>query len=96
MFKLSILGENDKVVKTYQTSVIKYGLIEDFALMSDQFEGKDILQQFVMLKPILKRMFKGLTDEELADVNIAEVLTLFKQLMAMVKDGYGKDDSEKN
>lgn len=96
MFKLSILGENDKVVKTYQTSVIKYGLIEDFALMSDQFEGKDILQQFVMLKPILKRMFKGLTDEELADVNIAEVLTLFKQLMAMVKDGYGKDESEKN
>lgn len=95
MFKLNILGENDKVVKTYESSCIRYGLIEDLVVLSEQMEGKTIFQQFAMMKPLFKTMFVGVTDEELRNVNLQEVMGVFKQLMAIAKDGYGTNE-EKN
>lgn len=91
MFKLNILGENDKVEKTYETAKIKYGLMEDLVLMSEELEGKNDFQQFILLKPILKTMFTGITDDELRNVDFEEVLGVFKNLMNVATEGYAND-----
>lgn len=95
MFKLNILGEKDKVVKTYETSVIKYGLIEDLCILTqDGFDDKNVFEQIKMIKPLIKSMFVGVTDEELRNVDFIEVLQVFKKIREAALDGYGV--SEKN
>lgn len=92
MFKLNILGENDKVVKTYETSKIKYGLIEDMVSLSKELEGKSEFEQFKLMKPLLKTMFVGLTDEELRNVDFIEILEVVKQLMKIASEGFGVEE----
>lgn len=92
MFKLNILGENDKVVKTYETSKIKYGLIEDMVSLSKELDGKSEFEQFSLMKPLLKTMFTGLTDEELRNVEFAEVLNVIKDLMGVATKGFGAEE----
>lgn len=88
MFTLNILGENDAVVKTYKTSKIKYGLIEDMVILSKELEGKNEFQQFSLMKPLLKNMFTGITDEELRNVDFLEVLAVIKNLMNVATNGF--------
>ena len=88
MFTLNILGENDAVVKTYTTSKIKYGLIEDMVILSKELEGKNEFQQFSLMKPLLKNMFTGITDEELRNVDFLEVLAVIKNLMNVATNGF--------
>lgn len=92
MFKLNILGENDKVVKTYETSKIKYGLIEDMVILSKELDGKSEFEQFNLMKPLLKNMFTGLTDEELRNVEFLEVLAVIKNLMSVATKGFGVEE----
>jgi hypothetical protein len=92
MFKLNILGEKDKVIKTYETSKIKYGLIEDMVVLSKELEGKSEFEQFGLMKPLLKNMFVGLTDEELRNVDFLEVLGVIKNLMSVATNGFGVDE----
>ncbi len=92
MFKLNIFGKNDEVVKTYQTSKLKYGVIEDMIMLSKEFEGKSSFEQFALMKPVLKNMFEGLNDEELRNVDFLEVLSVFKNLMSIAANGFGVDE----
>lgn len=92
MFKLNILGENDTVVKTYETSKIKYGLIEDMVSLSKELEGKNEFEQFGLMKPLLKNMFIGITDEELRNVDFLEVLAVIKNLMGVATKGFGVEE----
>lgn len=92
LFSLNILGENDKVVKTYETSKIKYGLIEDMVMLTKELDGKSELEQFALMKPLLKNMFAGLTDEELRDVDFIEVIQVIKNLMSVANNGFGVNE----
>lgn len=91
MFKLNILGENDAVVKTYETSKIKYGLIEDMVSLSKELAGKNEFEQFGLMKPLLKNMFIGITDDELRNVDFLEVLAVIKNLMEVATKGFGTE-----
>ena len=91
MFTLNILGANDEVVNTYKTSKIKYGLIEDMVSLSKELEGKNEFQQFSLMKPLLKNMFIGITDEELRNVDFLEVLAVIKNLMSVATNGFGTE-----
>ena len=91
MFILNILGENDAIVKTYKTEKIKYGLIEDMVSLSKELIGKNELEQFKLMKPLLKNMFIGITDEELRNVDFIEVLTVIKNLMSVATNGFGTE-----
>ena len=92
LFKLNILGENDKVVKTYETSKIKYGLIEDMVILSKELAGKSEFEQFALMKPLLKNMFVGLTDEEIRNIEFIEVLQVIKNLMSIANSGFGVEE----
>lgn len=94
LFKLDILGENDKVIKTYETSVIKMGLIEDLIEMNGKLAGKSPIEEFRAFKPILFGMFNGLTDEELRNVDFMAVLKTMRALMVAANEGFGVSEEE--
>lgn len=80
-FALNIYGENDKVVKTYATDIIRYGVIEDTVSLLNEIEGKSNVEQFKLVKPLIKSIFSGLTDEEIKNADYIEVMGVFNQLV---------------
>ena len=94
LFRLNILGENDSIVKTYETRSIKMGLIEDLIEMKGNLEAKSPIEEFRAFKPILIGMFPGLTNEELRNVDFMAVLQTMKALMVVAQDGFGVSEEE--
>lgn len=92
LFKLNVYGENDKIIKSYETSRIRYGLIEDFISLSKKLDGKSEIEQFQLMKPILKTLFVGITDEELRDVDFREVTDVILSMFKTVNSGFGSDE----
>lgn len=90
--KLSLnIYENGKVKKTYETETINlmYGTIEDLLAAIDldklsnadeanKFElGKMVFSLLPQIKPILKDVFVGLTDDEIRRTNTKELIPVF-------------------
>lgn len=94
-FELIIYGENDEVVKTHATDVIRYGILEDALKISEEAEGKGPGEQLKVIYPIMRRVFKGLTEEELKDADIFDVFNVFNQIIKIAK-GIEGGGNEKN
>lgn len=89
-----------EIVKTYRTEEydLMFGTVEDILVL---FDGEDINDQKVMLgmvsklinqlKPLLKDVFWGVTDEELKCIKVKElvpvVVNILKLSMAQFSDG---------
>lgn len=85
--KLNIY-ESGKVVKTYraENSIIPFGVIEDIIntiqldkLENDKEVAKMVLACMPQIKPLLKGIFEGVTDEELRKTNALELIPLVIQ-----------------
>lgn len=83
--KLNIYNRNE-IEKTYVTDTydLMYGTIEDIfeVIDLDRLDnmaelGKMVLRLMPAIKPFLKDIFEGLTDEELRRVKVRELVPLF-------------------
>ncbi len=92
LFKLNVLGENDVVVKTYETSKIKMGLLEDLMTLQEKISGKSLFEQFNLIKPLLFLIFPGLTNDELRNVDYVEVIGVINTLAQYAKTSFGTDE----
>lgn len=86
--KLNIYRGND-IEKTYvaDTYDVKFGTVEsiieiiDMNKLDDNMElGKMILKLLPHIKPLLKDVFSGVTDEEIAKTKVKELIPLFIDL----------------
>lgn len=87
--KLNIY-KGKEVVKTYEVDNydLTYGVIEDVIEIID---GKDLenkndlinvaIDSFHLLRPLLKEVFDGLTDDELRTVKIRELIVIIVELI---------------
>jgi hypothetical protein len=80
-FELNIYGENDEIVKTYATDNILWGFYLEAVKASEELEEMTSAEQFAMISGFVKRMFIGLTDEELDHASGDDVMNVFNQLM---------------
>lgn len=97
--RLNIYSETDKskVEKTYTSDGYDLMLgttedilgIIDFDKMNDQNELiKMILKGYGLLKPLLKDIFTGLTDEELRQVKFKELIPLFQDICMAIAESF--------
>ena len=95
-FELPIYGENDEVIKTYKTDHIRYGLLEDAMKMQEEMEGTNADAKVKNIKPLVKRIFKGLTDEEMEDADVFDIINSFNQLVSLSQGLSSNKKTEKN
>lgn len=97
-FELNIYGENDEIVKTYETDHIRYGVLMKALELDEQNQrSKNPVEQIKASNAIVKLIFHGLTDEELMLADMQDVLNTYGQVTRMaegIKDD--SDGSEKN
>lgn len=98
---------NGKVIeKTYITDTydLMYGTIEDVLNVIDLDKidksielGKMIIRLLPLIKPFLKDVFDGLTDEELRHTKVKEVKQIFEKIFSYGFDLLiGVEDGSKN
>lgn len=94
-FELPIYGENDEIVKEYKTEIVRYGILEDAIKISEETKGGTAEEQLKAVTPILQRVFKGLTAEELKDADLFTVFNVFNQIVSLA-NGLNGAGTEKN
>lgn len=94
-FVLHIYGENDEIVKEYKTDIVRFGILEDAIKISEETKGGSAEEQLQAITPILQRVFKGLTAEELKDSDLFTVFGVFNQIISLA-NGLNGAGTEKN
>lgn len=84
-YELTIYGENDEVIKKYETDRVRWGVFLNAIKLQEKIKDKSIAEQFVAINDFIKSIFVGLTDEELEKADGADVLNTFRQLLAEAK-----------
>lgn len=80
-YELNIYKENDEIEKTYATDNIKWGFYLEAVKAYEDMREMSPDEQFEMINSFVKRMFIGLTDEQLERASGDDVINVFNQLM---------------
>jgi hypothetical protein len=84
--KLNIYKNNNEIEKTYTATEfdLMWGTIEDLTnavdlnkLDDNEAVGKMVLAVLPQVKPLLKQIFVGLTDDELKRTKVKELIPIF-------------------
>lgn len=79
-YSLNIYGENDAILKTYETNVVPWGVFIRAAAISEEIKSKKVVEQLESIGEILELVFIGLTKEELVRADANDVMNLFLQI----------------
>lgn len=83
-FELSIYGENDEVLKKYETDHVRWGVLLKAVNLQEIMKDKTPVEQVGMVGEFVKSIFVGLTNEELEKADTNDVMNTFKQLLSSV------------
>ena len=93
-YELPIYGENDAIVKQYETNICPWGVYIEAAELAETLQEKSPREKLESVGYILKSIFAGLTDEELRHADGGDVMNTFKQITSggqTVKSGDSKN-----
>jgi hypothetical protein len=94
-YELKIYGENDEIIKTYATDNVMWGFYLEAVKASEEIESMTTAEKFEMINSFVKRLFVGLTDEELATgASGDDVLNVFNQLMRKARTIGGEKNAQ--
>lgn len=85
-FELNIYGENDEILKKYETGVVRWGVFLQAIKLQEEIKDKSVDEQFVAINSFIKKIFNGLTDEELELADGYDIINTFNQLTAGLKN----------
>lgn len=80
-FELNVYGENDELVKTFETDKVRWGVFMQALELQESLESKTAAEQFAAINAFVKKIFPALTDKDLENADIDDVLNTFKQLI---------------
>lgn len=108
--KLNIY-EKKKIVKTYEAETydLMFGTVEDFIELVDldklqtgsdaeiiKLVGGVVLKGMDVIKPLLKDVFEGLTDEELRNTKVSEIASVLVDIVKFAVTELSKGANGKN
>ncbi|MGA4517418.1 phage tail assembly chaperone G [Solibacillus silvestris] len=92
-YELPIYGENDEIIKTYETNHVSWAVYIKAADMETSIKNKTAREQFDAVGDILKDVFAGLTDDHLMRADGMDVMNTFAQIVnggQQIKGGNSK------
>lgn len=94
-FELNIYGDSDEITKKYATDHLRYGVLMQALELKEGIEGLTMAEQMETANALVKKVFVGLTDEELTCADAGDVLATFAQVTKHAEK-IGKTPSGKN
>ncbi len=81
-FELNTYGKNDEILKTFATDRVRWGVFMQALELQDAIESKTPAEQFAAINDFAKKIFPDLTDADLENADVDDVLNTFKQLIS--------------
>ena len=81
VFELNIYGKDDEIVNTFTTDKVRWGVFLQALEVQESLSKKNAAQQFEIINSFVKKIFPGLTDKDLEDADIDDVMNTFRQLI---------------
>lgn len=94
-FELNIYGNNDEIVKRFETDRVRWGVFMQALELSEDLDRKSPKEQFKLINAFVKKIFPDLTDEDLENADYADVFNTFRQLVNKA-GGIKSEDTPKN
>lgn len=89
---LKIYAEDDSVIAEFETSRIRWGVIEDVVDLSEKMQGMSERDTIKLMGKFMQYVFPKLTDELLRMADFLDIKMCFTQLVAIVKNIEGADE----
>lgn len=83
---LKIYTDDDSIIAEFETSRIRWGVIEDVVELSEKIEGKSEKESIPAMGKFIQTIFPKLTDELLRMADVTDITLCFKQLVNIVKN----------
>lgn len=80
-FELNIYGKDDEIVKTFTTDKVRWGVFLQALEVQEGLADKTPAEQFDIINRFVKKLFPDLTDKDLENADIDDVMNTFKQLI---------------
>lgn len=80
-FELNIYGSNDEIIKRFETDKVRWGVFLQALEVSETLEKQTSAEQFKIINNFIKKIFPDITDADLENADIDDVMNTFKQLM---------------
>lgn len=93
-FELPIYGEDNEVVKTYESNVAKFQLLVEAHQKNEEMQNSSTTEQLEIIYDMLMKIFPGLTKEELGNADIGDVFNTFAQFTRKAESIFGDMPTE--
>lgn len=80
-FSLNIYGDNDEIIKTYETDVIRWGVFMKAVKLQDEIKNKSEAEQMNAVSGFMTSIFPTLTAEELEGADTFDIFNTFSQIV---------------
>lgn len=80
-YSLNIYGNNDEILKVYETNIVPWGVFVKAAALSEELKNKNMVEQLECVGSLLQSIFIGLTTEELYQADANDVMNVFAQIV---------------
>ena len=81
-FELKIYDENNDVVKHFETDVVRWGIFVQALELEECLKGATAEKMIRSINEFIKKIFPAITDEDLDNADVDDVMNTFKQLLA--------------
>jgi len=95
-YSLNIYGENDEILKTYETDVIRWKLLMDAVKIHETIGDKNAAEQIGVISGFIKSVFPGITDDEIEMAAAEDIMNTFKAIVIQtgsINGGHGGEQS---
>lgn len=84
-FELNIYGNNDEVVKRFETDRVRWGIFLQALEVEERMKSATARDMISAINEFAKKIFPELTDADLENADVDDVMYTFKQLLAKAK-----------
>ena len=84
-FELNIYGENDEIVKRFETERVRWGIFVQALELEESLKSATAGAMISAINEFVKKIFPALTDADLENADVDDVMHTFKQLLSKAK-----------
>lgn len=84
-FELKTYGDNDEVLKHFETDRVRWGIFMQALELEESLKGAAAGDMIPAINQFVKRIFPAMTDDDLANADVDDVLNTFKQLLSKAR-----------
>ena len=93
LLSINVYGENDEVLKTFETNKIRWRLFGEAVKINDEIKEQDTAAQMEVVGNFVLSLFPGMTADDLELCDVGDIFNTFKMVTTLANniEGSGKN-----